>query len=175
MLKKAVLIIFFIIATANLSLFAQNPGYKTGIGLRGGYESGLTLKHFIASDKALEGIYSRHWGNFGTRITVLYEIQKPISGAKGLSFFYGVGGHIGFYNGLYYGYKNNGYYDKNGNWQSVPYQDRYTSIGIDGILGLEYKFSEIPFTVGLDIKPFVDLTRYSNYFGDAAFSVRYTF
>jgi len=151
-------------------------GYKTGIGLRGGYEGGITLKHFIKSDRAIEGILSRGWGYGGMRITGLYEIHKPFPNVKGLDWFYGVGGHIGFYNEDYYGYRcdKDGYYDKDGDWHSGDCKKNYTTIGIDGILGLEYQFAEIPFTIGLDIKPYFDLIGRGDHFGDGAFSIRYT-
>lgn len=151
-------------------------GYKTGIGLRGGFEGGLTIKHFIKSDRALEGILSRGWGYGGARITGLYEIHKPFPGAKGLDWFYGAGAHIGFYNGDYYGYRsyNGGYYDKDGDWHPDGYRRNYVTFGIDGILGLEYQFNEIPFSVGLDIKPYFDFVGRGDHFGDGALSIRYT-
>lgn len=148
-------------------------GYKTGIGLRGGYEGGLTIKHFIREDRALEGILSRGWGYGGFRITGLYEIHKPFPGANGLDWFFGIGGHVGFYNDRYYDYDcdNGGYYDNDGDWRKC--KDRYTTIGIDGILGLEYQFNEIPFSIGVDIKPYFDLVGRGDHFGDGAFSIRY--
>lgn len=150
-------------------------GYKTGIGLRGGFEGGITVKHFIKSGRAIEGILSRGWGYGGMRITGLYEIHKPFPGAKGLDWFYGVGAHIGFYDEGYYNFKcdKDGYWYK-GNWYPGDCRGTYTTIGIDGILGLEYQFAEIPFTIGLDIKPYFDFVGRSNHYGDGAFSIRYT-
>ena len=192
-LTKTVAILFTVAAlTFNSNTYAQGDkmktgssssseggqsGYKTGIGLRGGFEGGITLKHFIKSQRALEGILSRGWGYGGIRITGLYEIHKPFPGVKGLDWFYGLGAHIGFYNGSYYGYYGNrggGYYDKNGKWHPTGYRDQYTTVGIDGILGLEYQFTEIPFSVGLDIKPYFDFVGRGDNFADGAFSIRYT-
>jgi hypothetical protein len=149
--------------------------YRTGIGLRLGYESGLTIKHFISGNGALEGILSRGWRYGGLRITGLYEFQKGFANAKGLEWFAGIGAHIGFFDGGYYGYRHygEGYYDKNGNWHPTGYRDRYTTVGIDGILGLEYIFAEVPFSVSLDIKPYFDLIGRGDHFGDAALSIRY--
>ncbi|MBI4929114.1 MAG: hypothetical protein HY841_00005 [Bacteroidetes bacterium] len=152
-------------------------GYQTGIGLRGGFEGGITIKHFIKSNKAIEGIVSRGWGYGGIRITGLYEIHKPFPEVKGLDWFYGLGAHVGFYNGSYYGYygyAGGGYYDKKGKWHATGYRDNYTVAGIDGILGLEYQFEEIPFTIGIDLKPSFDFIGRANHFGDGAFSIRYT-
>lgn len=150
--------------------------YNTGIGIRfGGWESGLTVKHFIKSNAAIEGILSSGWHYRGTRITGLYEIQKSISGAPGLYWFYGVGAHIGFYNESYWysGDCKDGRYEYQGRWYKCD--GTRATIGIDGIIGLEYHFSEIPFTIGLDLKPSIGLIGWGGRYGDSAFTVRYAF
>lgn len=151
--------------------------YNTGIGIRfGGWESGLTVKHFIKSNVAVEGILSSGWHYRGSRITGLYEIQKSISGAPGLYWFYGVGAHIGFYNERYWyngDCNKDGRYWHNGRWYNCD--GTRATIGIDGIIGLEYHFNEIPFTIGLDLKPSIGLIGYGGRFGDSAFTVRYAF
>lgn len=148
-------------------------GYNTGIGIRfGGWESGLTVKHFLPSGAALEGILSSGWHYSGTRLTGLYEIQKSISGASGLYWFYGFGGHVGLYNERYWysGDCKDGKYEYKGMWYNCD--GTRATVGIDGIIGLEYFFGEIPFTIGIDIKPSIDLVGWGSRFGDSAFSLR---
>ena len=150
--------------------------YTTAIGIRfGGYESGLSIKHFISSSAAIEGIISTGWRYHGTRITGLYELHKAIDGAPGLSFFYGVGAHIGFYNKSYWynGKCDGGRYEYKGQWYDCD--GNRATVGIDGILGLEYHFTEIPFTLGLDIKPSIDLIGRGSHIGDGALTIRYHF
>ena len=167
-----VTIITFLVLSLNAK--AQNKGsgggagYSTGIGLRFGWDGGITAKHFIKSGAAIEGILSRSWGYRGFRITGLYEIQKPLSGVANLYWFVGGGAHFGMYHGGYWGYYKKGHYHY--------YDDRlYPVLGVDLIGGLEYKFSGAPFTVGVDIKPYVDLWGWGSHFWDGAFSARYTF
>src|SRR5215510_5282396 len=77
--------------------------YNTAIGARlGGLTSGLSIKHFTNSTTALEGILS--FGHRSFVITGLYEKQYDIASAQGLDWFYGIGGHVGFfrYGGYYY-------------------------------------------------------------------------
>ena len=159
-----------------------SDGYKTGIGLRGGNEGGLTIKHFISEGAALEGIFTTGYGNDGYgnrnfRITGLYEIQKPLPNASGFNYFYGVGAHVGsysYYSYGYYGYNGNGYYDKHGKWHSnESYKSNYISIGLDAIIGLEYQFTELPFTAGVDLKPYFDVVNGRGSYFDFAFSLRY--
>lgn len=155
---------------------SASAAYTTGIGIRfGGWESGLTVKHFIKNGTAIEGILSTGWHYRGTRITGLYEIQKPISGVSGLYWFYGVGGHLGLYNEDYWysGDCKDGKYEYKGRWYNCD--GSRATVGIDGILGLEYFFGEIPLTIGIDIKPSIDLIGWGSHFGDSAFSLCYVF
>jgi hypothetical protein len=49
-------------------------------------------------------------------------------------------------------------------------------IGVDGQIGLEYVFEEIPLNLSIDWKPAFNIIGITNFWaGDAALSVRYTF
>src|SRR5437868_14925026 len=158
------IVIFFSVNFFTSSSHAQE--YKTGIGVRlGGLTQGLTVKHFINSNSALEGILS--FGHHAFFITGLYEKQQAIKSAPGLYWFYGGGMHLGFYRGGdYFYYKKHGvvYY----------YDDEHSStvVGIDLILGMEYKFQKTPITIGLDIKPFFDFVSEFSGYWDGAFTAR---
>ena len=153
----------FIFATSILILtvFAANAqSYDTGIGLRGGPYNGLTIKHFVGEQAAVEGILTTRWGGFN--ITGLYEMHQIAFDTPGLYWFYGFGGHIGFWDG-----DNNPWFNDNEN---------YTVFGIDGIIGMEYVFEEIPFTIGIDWKPAVNLAGNSRFLADGgALTLRYIF
>lgn len=134
--------------------------YNTGIGLRGGFSSGITVKHFLSNNSALEGILSTRWQGFN--LTGLYEVHNHPFAVGGLSWYYGFGGHLGFWDGDHVDW---GHHDKT-----------YTVIGIDGILGLEYSFAEVPFALSLDWKPAWNVFGHSGFWGDGgAFSIRYAF
>jgi hypothetical protein len=163
-----------IILLVNFILMAdsvKSQDYHTGIGARlGGVSSGLSLKHFLNSNAALEGVLT--FGHNSFMITGLYEYHRDIANAPGLRWFYGGGAHIGFfrYGGYYYAYRHG---------HTIYYTDdpevTSTTGGLDFILGLEYKFNGAPLTVGLDLKPFIDF--YDGVYGywDGAFSFRFAF
>lgn len=153
-------ILIALIIMMSISSLSKAQDYNTGIGLRGGLSAGLSVKHFISSDTAIEGILSSRWRGFD--ITGLYEIHNEINSLDGLNWFYGFGAHIGFWNGSH------------ANWGD---EDKdYTVIGLDGILGLEYNFKEVPFNISLDWKPTLNLIGYSGFWADGgALSVRYIF
>lgn len=139
---------------------------QTGVGIRLGTDPGITVKHFVRPNGAIEGIL--HTGYRGVLITGLYEWQKPLGNAAGLSGFLGAGGHIGLFDrwGVYR-------YNRYG---EVVYVYNRPSIGIDGIIGLEYAFQGAPITLGIDLKPTLDFYYgYAYSFIDGALSIRYVF
>ncbi|MDD4108173.1 MAG: hypothetical protein PHH93_05585 [Prolixibacteraceae bacterium] len=156
---KKILFGLAIIIAATLSTTAQD--YNTGIGVRGGLSNGLTVKHFISSNNAIEGILSTRWKGFN--ITGLYEIHAQAFNTPRLNWYYGFGGHIGFYDG----YDDHPWFDDDAS---------YTVIGVDGIIGLEYNIEAIPFNISLDWKPGLNLIGYSGFWSDElALSVRFIF
>ncbi|MFZ0282572.1 MAG: hypothetical protein WAL29_13050 [Bacteroidales bacterium] len=159
MMKKSILILtltLFILVTVN----AQD--YKTGIGFRGGLTNGLTVKHFLTQRTAIEGLLASRWRGF--EITGLYEIHNQAFDVARLNWYYGFGGHIGFWNGDY----THKYWGDAG--------VTYTVVGIDGVLGIEYNFKEVPINLGLDWKPAFNITGYTGFWGDGgALSIRFIF
>jgi len=133
--------------------------YSTGIGLRGGFTNGVTIKHFVSSKAAFEGIIASRWR--GLEITGLYEIHGRAFSTDRLNWYYGFGGHVGFWDGRHTKWGEN---------------RSYTVVGLDGILGLEYNFSEIPFNLSIDWKPTINFYGYPGFWGDGgALSARYIF
>ncbi len=134
--------------------------YETGIGFRAGVSSGLTVKHFMTERKAWEAILSTRWEGF--LLTGLYELHQDVFNTTNFNFFYGVGGHIGEWPGdiphhPWFGDKNS-----------------HLAIGIDGIIGLEYTFDEIPFSISLDWKPTFNIAEHAAFLADeAGLSIRY--
>lgn len=156
-MKKYILIL-------SIVFFSVFPGYtqdySTGIGLRAGFSNGLTIKHFTGEKTALEGLFASRWR--GAEFTLLYEIHNRAFQKERLNWYYGIGGHIGFWNGSY------------ANWGDPG--TSYTVVGIDGILGLEYNFVEAPFNISVDWKPAFNIIGYTGFWGDGgALSIRYIF
>ena len=170
--RNSFFVFFLFILSFSVSAQKSASGYKTGLGLRGGYyAAGLSIKHFMKSDAAVEGILGTGSRRRGLMLTLLYEKHATAFQARGLKWFYGLGGHVGNYRGRYYyvvDRKGRAYYDY--------YNDNFVAVGVDGILGLEYKFADIPFTLTLDFKPFAEAVPGGIYgYGDAGVTVRYAF
>jgi len=146
-------------AIAILQVAGNAQEYRTGIGFRGGLSQGLTIKHFVTPDRALEGLLSARWGGF--HLTGLYEIHAPAFNINGLNWYYGFGAHIGSWAGN----------SKNPWWND---SENHSAVGIDGILGIEFSIGVIPFNIGVDYKPALNLIGHTGFWADEfALSVRY--
>lgn len=140
---------------------AQAQTYGTGVGLRAGVTTGLSVKHFLTAEGAIEGVIHSRWK--GLIVTGLYEYHMDIREVRGLRWFYGGGAHLGTW----------------GDRSDPPFDDpdeSYTVFGIDGILGLDYKFVDAPINISLDYKPAFNLNQDVGWWGDeVGISIRYTF
>lgn len=159
-MKKIILATLFIAGLFVISN-AQDMGssYKTAVGVKF-YPGALSIKSFIQPDRALEGL--AYFYEDGFRVTGLYEIHGNIEGVDGLKWYVGPGAHIGFWSQ---------------NWKDkYPDRNNAVAIGIDGVLGLDYKITGAPINVSLDWQPSFNFVGY-NYFegGWGGLGIRYTF
>jgi len=134
--------------------------YKTSLGIRAGLPIGITAKHFLSDNYAVEGILGSRWGGFV--VTGLYEVEHWTGQYPALNWYWGGGAHLG-------------------TW-AQGYNPRvaaaYTGavIGIDGVVGLEYTFDELPLNLSLDLMPSINLIGFTGWGGiNGAISIRYVF
>ena len=167
-MKREFILFLPILTMSNLIVHAQNQNrkiesnrvttsthyYNSAAGLRIGATSGFTFKHFTSNITAFEGILSAQQRGFS--ITGMIEKYARAFADPGFNWYYGLGGHIAMFES---GYNNNLLYgDPRKNLRSYTY---YSSggmgIGIDGIIGLEYKIKEAPVAISFDLKPFFEI------------------
>lgn len=156
-MKQLPLFIILLCFSASVQAQAMGRTYRTAIGVKIWDGGGLTIKHFTKRNTALEGV-AYFWEN-GFRLTGLYEFHGDIAGAPGLKWYVGPGAHIGFYG------NNKRYSD-----------DNETYIGIDGVLGLDFKFNKVPINVSLDWQPGFEFGQDRGFYGSwGGLGVRYAF
>lgn len=164
---KTLLLITLSVLLSVTQLLAQN--YRTGIGLRGGYTYGLTVKHFVNSNSAVEGIISPRWE--GVLITGLYEKHATAFQVQRLQYYGGIGAHVGLWNFDEHHHDHHPWFHHDKHRHD---HDHHNVIGVDLILGLEYAFKEIPFSVGVDWKPGLNLIGHQGiWLEDVAFNLRF--
>ncbi len=153
----------------SLSVYGQYTGRMAG--LRGGITSGLTFRQYLEDNFSYEGLLS--FRQDGMQFTLLRQIseQTLFNVSDNLYMVYGYGAHAGFfYSSEYRLFLNN----------RVIYPERRFSpvVGVDGYGGLEYHFTSLPLIVGLDYKPFFEVSAYQFFkmsIWDMAFTVKYSF
>jgi hypothetical protein len=127
--------------------------YTTALGVKVLDGGGISFKHFVNAGNAVELI--GYFWNRGSRITGLYEIHGAINNANGLKWYIGPGAHIGFYNSKY----GDGAF-----------------VGIDGVLGLDYKFKGAPINMSIDWQPSFEFGDNRGFVGNwGGLGIRYTF
>ena len=150
MIKPALFVLFCLMASQ--LLHAQDYRMALGIRLSNStptLNNSITGKYFVTNRTAIEGLVS-----FGSRFGLggLLEIHNPLN-VEGLRWFYGAGAYVGF--------------------ESNPSQ---TFFGPTGVIGLDYKFPNVPVNLSVDWKPELDIIPDINFVPDAfALSVRFAF
>lgn len=154
-------ILFFLLATQTAFTQSMGSSYKTALGVKFYPGGAITIKHFTKSTAAIEGL-AYFWGD-GFRITGLYEFHGNITGAKGLKWYVGPGAHVGFWNSRYWNRRYPGYKTE-------------ALFGIDGVLGLDYKFKGAPINMSIDWQPSFEFGDYGSFNGNwGGLGIRYTF
>lgn len=153
----SLLALFIFISVQAQSKSAKSSSYKTALGVKMWDGGGITLKHFFSANNAGELI--GYFWNRGARVTGLYEIHGDFSDAAGLRWYIGPGAHLGFYD----------YFKANNRIDG-------TYIGIDGVLGLDYKFHGAPINISIDWQPSFEFGNYVGFNGNwGGLGIRYTF
>ncbi|MEO8795408.1 MAG: hypothetical protein ABI390_08060 [Daejeonella sp.] len=155
--------LFLLSLTAIIVLLSQSDvkaqqTYEHALGGRLGTANGITYKTFIEADRALDFILNFQSKNDVSRFrfTGLYEIHNQINNAPGLRWYYGGGGTVG-------SYKRKNY-------------DGQFLASLDGVLGLDYKFDEVPINVALDWKPALEIVPNTGFDAEGfGLSIRFTF
>lgn len=120
-----------------ISGFTYAQHYNTSAGLRFGVFPGISVKTFVNQENAIEGALSTRWDGFFA--SAVYEYQRPINELPDFYWYIGGGAHTGI-------------------WADAnAYKQETFVLGGSFILGAEYEFQEVPFTVSLDWNPGVNL------------------
>lgn len=137
----------------------EGSSYKTALGVKV-YPGAISVKHFIKANTALEGL--GYISSDGFRLTGLYELHNNLGNVEGLKWYIGGGGHLGIWSDTW---KTN-----------YPTREGGLAIGVDGVIGLDYKIKGVPLNLSFDWQPSFNLIGY-NYFegGWGGLGIRYTF
>lgn len=143
-------IIFFIVMGCVNMAFAQGA-YDSAIGLRFGSPLAISYKKFVKDDIAAEGYLAfRSFSGYSfTSVALSAQKHNPISEVENLSWYYGAGAGLFFYS------FDNDFVTDSGS----------LGIGLQGYLGLDYAFSEIPLNLSIDWIPTIFISGFGSGFG----------
>jgi hypothetical protein len=151
-LLAALLCLAFTLSTEGLH--AQGATYDSAIGLRLGYPLSVSYKKFFSEDLAGEaniGFGSSWYGYGGINISIAAQKHSSlnIDELENLQWYIGAGALADF-------------------------DEFRTGIGVQGYIGLDYKFDEIPLNLTLDFIPTIFLNDYYRTFASyGSLGVRY--
>jgi hypothetical protein len=169
-MRRCILIALCVVCCS--SLFAQNINKTAGVRL--GHTAGLTYKKFIDPQSAIEFTLSGRRAGLQVTGMMLNHIPIDISFNDQFHLYYGLGAHLGIER--YAGYRKElSVVDPSG---YIYTRSNYFTMGIDAMIGAEYRLPTLPLTVGIDLKPyfnFVGLRHTNFHFWDLAISAKYIF
>lgn len=158
-MKKFIFTLCF--ATALLTAGAlQAQSYQSAIGARLGAPFAASYKTFISEPGAIE-LFAAFWGRPGYNwfsANGAYQHHFPITGVDNLAWYAGGGAGVQFWS-----------------WSGAALDNASTSISIMGVIGLDYKFADIPLNLSLDWMPTYFLGGFLGGFGGGygSLSARY--
>ncbi|MDR2910551.1 MAG: hypothetical protein LBV47_04185 [Bacteroidales bacterium] len=162
---------FLILAIFLLSVFVSNAqGYRHNLGLRGGLSSGFEYRYYASDESSYKILLSTR--DRGLQLHALKEFHRYdlFDFSEQLVFVFGAGIHAGYQT---WDVMHLLAYDRL--WYSI---NTAFIAGIDGLAGLEYILYDAPVSLGVEVKPYIDL------FGretikiqplDFAFTIKYLF
>ncbi|MEO1451487.1 MAG: hypothetical protein AAFV07_18290, partial [Bacteroidota bacterium] len=160
-MKKYLFLSLIFLMLGATELLAQR--YSTAVGVRAGYGMGFSYKSYVKPKVAFEGILAVRWRGVGA--TALVQKHHKLLGVPGVQWYYGGGMHAGYWNDVE-------------TRQALFSGESSVILGLDGVVGIEYTFDEIPINVSLDWIPMVNIIGgrvAGNVAGGGGLAIRYAF
>lgn len=155
-------IAFTLLLLAAFSQVGSAQRYSSAVGARLGYPLSLSYKTFVSESTAVEGILGYRGFSGYSWITIGAALQKhnAIGDVDGLAWYYGGGASVFLFN------FDNDFFGDNSST---------TSFGIQGYLGLDYRFADIPLNLSVDWVPTFFVNGFGSGFGGGygALAARY--
>ncbi len=148
-MKNLIIPAFVVTLLLAMAVPAQAQLYKSAIGARLGYPLAASYKTFLNESSAIEAYVGfRSWSGYGWfSVSGAYQKHAPINGVDGLQWYWGGGLSAYFWN-----------FD-------FDTDSSNTTFGLQGYLGLDYKFPNAPVSITADWIPTFFFSGYINGFG----------
>ncbi len=148
---KTKFILFCLLFVGFSTVATAQQNYSSAVGARFGYPLSASYKKFISEPGAIEAYVGLRGNTAWTWVSIsaayLHHKELEIENISGLNWYFGGGGSVYFWN-----YK-------------FSTDIASTTLGLQGYIGLEYTFDDLPLTVTLDWVPTIFLNSYVDSFG----------
>lgn len=162
-MKKTIYFLSFSLALLfALPTTQAQQNYQSAVGARLGSPLSASYKTFLNESNAVEIYAGARWRSTYSWFSIAgaYQIHKPIQEVDGLNWYFGGGAAVLFYS-----------------FDTDFTGDRGTSttLGLQGYLGLDYTFRDVPINLTLDWVPTILLSGFDSGFGPGfgSLGVRY--
>ncbi|MCU0345595.1 MAG: hypothetical protein MUC59_01545 [Saprospiraceae bacterium] len=163
-MKKQFAILSFLAFGLFAAFNANGQNYNSAIGARLGSPLALSYKKFISEGNAIElyGAFRSYSRYSWFSVNGAYQVHRDFPNVDNLQWYFGAGAGIFFWN-----FDNDLFIGGD--------EPSSTTLAIQGYLGLEYTFDEIPLSLSVDWVPTYFLNSYSDGFGSGygALAARY--
>jgi len=144
-MKYIYLIILFCLPVSVFSQF-----YPLEAGLVGGPSTGMNFRAYLEEDISYEALLSFRYRGAQLHLFRQQHSELEMFENGNLYLVYGYGAHLGIYNTDHYRIF----------FQEINFGYNIITpvAGLDGFAGVEYRFMEQPFSIGLNFKPYMELS-----------------
>ncbi|MCV9388687.1 hypothetical protein [Reichenbachiella ulvae] len=171
--KPTALLLLVLLYLMSERALAQEYNRSAGVRLAS-ETSAITYKKFVSEDQAVELLLSGR--NQGLQLTVLTQKYIPmrVGTLDNFYFYAGMGGHGG--------YEKNDRIEKavisptSTNYNYI--EENYFAIGVDGVVGIEYRILSVPLSINVDLKPYLSYIGFAKLegdFWDGSIGIKYIF
>ncbi len=142
---KHIILPLFLFIAYHSTISAQD--YKTLIGYKDGNGSGIMIKRLLPNESAFSTQAIIKDGGFSIGgFRTFHEVAFPQKSSK-FFFYYGYGTHFRYYRY----YKSRNLYTPFS--PAIKHKGNYFAFGLDGVVGLEYRFLKYPFVLASEYNP----------------------
>ncbi len=163
-MKKLIIVVLIVFPSFG---FAQL--FEHAVGIRAGLTAGFEYRFYMDDANSYKFLLGTRDGGVQFHAMKEFHQYDLFSFTDQLVLFYGAGMHVG------YEQWEKQYIEGNTTW----YEDKTAFLaGLDGLVGLEYQFYEVPISLGFEAKPYFDLLgreMFNVQLFDFAFTVKYLF
>ncbi len=140
-------IILLLVLTITYYSNSSAQDYKTSIGYKDGIGPGVMIKRLLPNESAFSAQAIIKDGGFSIGgFRTFHEVAFPKKSSK-FFFYYGYGTHFRYYRY----YKSRNLFTPFS--PTIKHKGNYFAFGLDGVVGLEYRFLKYPFVLASDFNP----------------------